>query len=335
MDGWVSRTDIIAPRQLKELSRRSDLRGALQLASHVGALCVTGWALWATWGTWWAVPLFVLHGYLINTLFAAQHEGNHLTAFKTRWVNNAMTHCTGFILLYPCMWERWVHFAHHRNTGNWEKDAELLMRPKYTLGNFLLYLSGLGYWIFRVKMLFDIARGRIPSWAYWLTASQRRYVVVEARWHWVGYAIIAALSVAFDSWLAVTLWLAPMIATKPFHQLQNISEHIGLDPGLDTTKNTRTLLVPGFVRWALWNMPYHSAHHTFPGVPFHRLKDLHDAIEAKLGRPLPAAGYVEVHVKAIRALMKGPEPTFDLPFAHGGALRSAVPTPAPVHATGD
>ena len=109
-----------------------------------------------------------------------------------------------------------------------------------------------------------------------------------------------------------------MLATKPLHQLQNMGEHLGLeDGGLDTTKNTRTLRVPAIVRWTLWQMPYHTAHHTFPGVPFHNLRALHGALEERLGRSLPAAGYFKVVSGAIRAARKGPEGTWPLPFAAG------------------
>ena len=329
MDDWVSRAGLIDTTQLKSLSRRSDTKGLVQLAGHLGALCVTGWALWTLWGTWWAIPIFVVHGYLINCLFAAQHECNHQTAFASRWLNNAVRRFTGLTQLYPSSWEAWFHFAHHRHTGDFSKDAELMFRSKYTLGSYLYYLSGLGYWANRVRSLGSMAAGFIPLSAYWLSESQRRHVVWEARGHLAFYAALAALSAAAHSWIAVTLWLAPMVVTKPLHQLQNMGEHLGLeDGGVDTTKNTRTILVPWIVRWALWQMPYHAAHHTFPGVPFHQLPALHRAIEARIGRPLPAAGYFEVVRGAIRAARKGPEGTWQLPFA-AGAGRPAASGSAP------
>jgi len=318
MDNWVPRKGLIDTTELKRLSRRSDAKGFAQLLGHFGALGVTGWALWTWWGSWWGVSVFVVHGYLINCLFAAQHECNHHTAFKSNWINDAVRRFTGVTQLYPAWWEGWFHFAHHRHTGDWSKDAELVFRPKYTLGNYIYFLSGVGYWALRVRGLCRIAVGLVPSSAYWLSEPQRRYVIWEARGHLGIYAALAAISIALHSWLAITLWLAPMLATKSLHQLQNMGEHLGLeDGGLDTTKNTRTLRVPAIVRWALWQMPYHTAHHTFPGVPFHNLPTLHGALEERLGRPLPAAGYFEVVLGAIRAARKGPEDTWPLPFAAG------------------
>src|SRR5439155_21442925 len=103
MDDWVSESGmaVLGPARVKALSTRSDVRGAVQLASHVAAMAATAVGLAATWGTWWAVPIFILHGYLINCLFATQHECNHWTAFRTRWVNDVVNRVTGFVLLYP------------------------------------------------------------------------------------------------------------------------------------------------------------------------------------------------------------------------------------------
>ena len=68
----------LAPERLAQLTRKSDARGALQLASHLLALAASGLGLWLAWGSWWGVPLFVVHGVLLkNWLHAAQHEASH------------------------------------------------------------------------------------------------------------------------------------------------------------------------------------------------------------------------------------------------------------------
>ena len=114
MDHFIGRGDLIAPERLCELTRRSDWKGAVQTLSHFGAIGATGTGLWFTWESWWAVPWFVLHGMLLNYLFAARHECNHNTAFRTRWVNDVVNRITGFVLLYPRSYERRYHFEHQR-----------------------------------------------------------------------------------------------------------------------------------------------------------------------------------------------------------------------------
>jgi fatty acid desaturase len=317
MDDWVAKRglSLVDAKRLRQLSQRSDARGLMQLASQLLALAMTGSFLVHFWGSWWGVPFFMAQGVLINCLYAGQHETSHWTAFKSRWLNNWVGEAIGFIVIYPAMWDRWFHFAHHRNTQNWEKDAELLARGPYTLGSYIPYLLGITYWYARARSTLRMALGIVPAYAYWLNDEQRRQVIAEARWHIAGYAAIAVLSLLFRSWLAVQLWLAPMMAMKAFHQLQNINEHTGMTHRPDTLQNTRTLIVPGWVRWLMWNMPYHAAHHTFPGVPFYNLPELHAEIEGRLGHKLPHAGYIEAQVAIFRTLLRGSEPLEPVPDA--------------------
>jgi fatty acid desaturase len=309
MEDWVSKRGLtlIDSRRLKELSVRSDARGLAHLGSQLGAIAVTGVLLASTWGSWWGVPVFLAHGILINCLYAGQHEMSHWTAFKSRWLNDAAGEAIGFVVIYPFTWDRWFHFAHHRNTQSWDKDPELLIRAPYTLGSYLSNLFGVTYWYGRARSTVRLAMGIVPGYAYWLNEKQRRSVIVEARWHVAGYLAIAALSVAFGTWAAVQFWLAPMFLTKVVHQLQNVGEHTCLTHEPDTLKNTRTLKGPALMRWLMWNMSYHTAHHTFPGVPFHRLPELHREIEQRLGAPVPAAGYLETHVNIARTLWRDVE----------------------------
>jgi fatty acid desaturase len=248
--------------------------------------------------------VFVLHGYLLACLYAMQHEANHRTAFRSRWLNEIVTVFTGFVLLYPARWERWFHFAHHRHTQDPEKDPELLVRGPYTLGRYLLALSAATYLYRRLRTVVDLAAGRIPAYAYWLTGEQRRVVVAEARWHVLGYVAIAGVSIAAGSWAALAYWLLPMWVAKPLHLLQSIGRHVGLTHDPDTLRNTRTLEVPAPVRWALWNMPYHTVHHTFPSIPFHALPVAHREVQAGLGHPLPSGGYFAVQRAIVRALSR-------------------------------
>ena len=96
--------------------------------------------------------------------------------------------------------------------------------------------------------------------------------------------MILALSVVTQSWAALTLWLAPMMLTKVVHQLQNVIEHLGLPHTDNILQNTRSTKTNAVMRWLCWNMQYHTAHHAFPGVPFHKLPDLHDTIFTKRER---------------------------------------------------
>ena len=74
---------------LAALGRRSDLRGALQLAAHVACIAATGCLVWLARAHWYLlIPAMALHGTTIVTLFAPMHECVHRTAFSSRRAND-------------------------------------------------------------------------------------------------------------------------------------------------------------------------------------------------------------------------------------------------------
>ena len=69
---------------LKALSRRSDAKGSIQLATHLGLLSLTGaLVLWSRSSPWLA-PALLGHGIVLIFLFAPLHECIHRTAFRSR-----------------------------------------------------------------------------------------------------------------------------------------------------------------------------------------------------------------------------------------------------------
>jgi fatty acid desaturase len=103
-------------------------------------------------------------------------------------------------------------------------------------------------------------------------------LIREGRWHLAGYTAILGLSLAAHTDAALLLWLAPMVVMKFTHQMQNTIEHLGLPHAPNVLQNTRSTRTNAVLRWLCWQMQYHTAHHAFPGVPFHRLRELHETI---------------------------------------------------------
>jgi fatty acid desaturase len=298
MDEVFGRRDMITPASLKALSVKSDASGFVQLGTHLGAIALTGAALYFAWGSWWAVPAFLAHGILVNFLYAGQHELSHATVFKTKGLNEVFGRAFGFLLLYPRDFDQIQHFAHHRYTQDWEGDGELV-RDRYTLASYLLWVLGPTYWYTRVRRILRFALG-IVSEPY-IPDRRKAEVIREARWHVAGYLAIAILSLVTKSWVAVELWLLPMLVMKPVHQLQNTIEHLGL-PHVDTiTENTRSTRTNAVMRWMAWNMQYHTAHHAFPGVPCYRLPQLHQTIFDDKGRKPQTMSYLAFQWAVVRA----------------------------------
>jgi fatty acid desaturase len=287
------RRDVIDTARLRSLCVASNGKGAIQTLSHVGAIAVTGTLLWLTRGSWWAVPVFAVHGVLLNFLYAGQHELSHWTVFRTGWLNEWVGRLFGFVLFYPRTFDQVQHMAHHRFTQDWVRDGELA-RQRYTMASYLLWMSGITYWYTRWRRILRFSCAIVTE--PYLPAKRHAELIREARLHLAGYASMAGVSLAVHSGAAVILWLAPMLAMKSVHQLQNTIEHLGLtheDNVLANTRSTRT------------NAQYHTAHHAFPGVPFHRLHELNEAIFTSRGTAPPSMTYLGFQMAVFRAFASG------------------------------
>ena len=185
-------------------------------------------------------------GVLINFLYAAQHELSHATVFSTRKVNEIFGRLIGFFMIFPRDYDQIMHFAHHTYTQNWEKDGELVREP-YTLRTYLLWMSGITYWINRFFGVIRRAKGIIIE--PYIRAEEEAKVIYESRVHLALYILITFGSVVTQSWAVLSFWIIPMLATKPIHQLQNTIEHLGLSHKDDILENTRSTKTNALMRW--------------------------------------------------------------------------------------
>jgi len=168
--------------------------------------------------------------------------------------------------------DKFEHFQHHRHTQNVDLDAEIVGAKPFTLVGYILYMSAITYWPKRIGEVFRLAAGQTQHWP-WLSKLQLKMVHKEARLMLLGYGIIAIISIQMNSFAVLTLWLLPMLMMKCFQNLQK------------------------------WNMPYHTAHHSYPMVPFHRLGELHEAVVESLGSQPPTVTHLGFQRQMIRKLM--------------------------------
>jgi fatty acid desaturase len=300
MEGFVGNSQLISSEQLRDYNRRTNLRGAIQVGSHLGAVALAAFALHMSLGTAWAILWFVVLGTLLNFLYAGQHELSHWTVFRTRWLNNVFGHLFGFIGLMPREHDRMEHYQHHRHTQDPELDGELQGSPYFTLASYLWYASGVGYWLGLVWRTIGTAFAfRFPGF---FVEKQRQLATREARLYLLGYLLIGLASWYFENPAVIVYWLAPMIATKFIHNCQNLAEHTGMPNEPDILINTRTIKSNALLNWLAWNMPYHTAHHTYPAVPFYKLPELHAEMINALGYEPETISYLSYQWHMLRKL---------------------------------
>ena len=274
------------------------------MVTHFGAIGLTGWAIHATLGTAWVVLPFIMHGVLLNYLYAAEHEFSHSTVFTAPGLNEVFGRLTGLIVLHPRDRDQIQHFAHHRYTQLWRQDGELY-RPHYTLKSYLIGLTGLWMTQRLPAMLFNGAMGDVRE--PYIRGKNKDKVVLEARVTLAIYLAIIAASIGFQSWAALLYWFAPLALTKWAHNIQNLIEHIGMPHRNNIFENTRSTKTNAFMRWMCWNMQYHTAHHAYPSVPFYRLKQLHHEAFTSNGLKPATMTYLGFQIAVIKALRIKPE----------------------------
>ena len=325
MQDFVGVKGLISRERLTDLSERRDGPGLLYLAGHVGVIVANGFVMAWTWGTWWCVPFFLLQGIFLNFLYAPEHECDHQTCFKTRWLNLWVARICGFIIFNPNEDHRWGHYSHHRHTQDWEKDIELGDGPFRSAGGYLWMISGIPLMYWKGRQIVRHALGNADDW--YLTPGQAKQVVRVSRGLMLGYFLVALSAVVFQSWWWLYYWIGPFALMRWTYMIEGGGEHRGLTHQPNTLFNTRTWDTNWFARWMNWSMTYHAAHHTFPSVPFHRLPELQQEIESSLGFELPKTPYFRLHWWHLKALLQGKD-EFDISAETEAELIAAGRLPA-------
>lgn len=275
----------LTPAQLKELSSKSNLPGAVRSLSHFGAIALTGTLLWMVlnrYGVLFALPLLLVQGYLVAFLFMPVHEAAHKTVFRTRWLNSVLGHASSLTIMYPLEYYTLFHWDHHRFTQDPERDPELMFATVPTSDTQLaIAYSGIVYLFKRVRLMFRHAlTGKVL--VPWIPENKRAMVVREARLYALVYLVLLIGSIALSSTLLLWVWLLPLVVGQWFLRPYLFAEHTGCDHTRSAFENTRTTYTGRLMKWFTWNMPFHVEHHAYPSVPFHALPKLNAIVDNRI-----------------------------------------------------
>jgi fatty acid desaturase len=109
---------------LKELSKKSDIKGLQHVSVFFGLLLVTGTLAYITWGTWWSAFWFLVYGNIYGFSNPLWHETGHKTAFKSKSLNEFFYYISSYLSNFePLRW-RYTHFVHHGNTYSTENPFD-------------------------------------------------------------------------------------------------------------------------------------------------------------------------------------------------------------------
>ena len=287
------REQIISPEVLDGLIQRSDSKGLWKISQHLLALGAFGFIAFTEF---WNIPtplrvaLGLAYSILLVFSFCPLHETIHGSAFASKWLNRWVSNVYGLVLMLPPKFFNAFHMAHHRHTQIPGKDPELASAKPATIGQYLLYVSGILYWRAQIVGLILYSMGRSDSF---IPNSRHWQIIFEARLFLVIYGGILTWSVATQSLLFFWIWLLPALIGQPFLRLFLLAEHTHCPEVANMFENTRTTYTNRIMQWLCWNMNFHTAHHAYAGIPFYQLAQANLLIKNHLIHA--DQGYISVH----------------------------------------
>jgi len=313
MDAIFDESKRIDGEDLRALQARDNWHAAIRLGSQLALLVAAGVAVVISRSAAERVVATLLFGVLTGTLFAPMHEALHQTAFRSRTLNTLTLWLCSLFHSSPPAAFRAFHFEHHRSTQNPERDPEISLAPAALMSwptswpEYLVASSGLPLLLARFggSLWFAVfaTEARVARYAPWASADRSR-IQWQARLFVLIYATWIALGVIF--FRPALYMLSSLVVGHLVLGLYLPAEHTGLPSEGSMFERTRTIKSNALVRWLFWNMLFHTEHHTYPAVPFHRLPALHRALSPALLHV--ERSYAGLHWRAIKGLKLLPSP---------------------------
>ncbi|MEY8877399.1 MAG: fatty acid desaturase family protein [Leptothrix sp. (in: b-proteobacteria)] len=284
---------------MKALMQRDDAHAIRDTLLWFGLVIAAGVAVVLSWGTGWVWLAFFVYATLYcGPADSRWHESSHGTAFKTRWMNDALYQVASFMVLRrPTRW-RWSHTRHHTDTLVTGRDPEIAAPVPTDIVGMLLNLFALKGGPKELWGVLCNAAGQIDvADKTFIPEMEWPRVVREARVWVLVYAVVIGCAIGFQSWLPLCLIGLPSFAGAWLYNFFGLTQHAGLPENVtDHRKNCRTVYMNPVFRFLYWNMNYHIEHHMYPMVPYHALPKLHETIQADCPPAYDgtAAAYAEI-----------------------------------------
>jgi fatty acid desaturase len=265
LNTWYKPT--IDKKTLKELSKRSDIKGIIDISLFVIALFFSGYLCLVLWGTWWSIPALLLYGNILYCkAISVQHETNHETYFKSRRLNKFFYEITSFLGGFESVRWKWSHFHHHTYTiftheevYDYENNSP---RPTEPIRFFLNFLP-LGPLINIQKVMhcthFAIVKHSlgIISLVVKTTVPEKeiKKVINMSRIYVFLWLFVIAISIYLQSWLPVIMIILPPFYGNTILMICGMTQHAGLaDNVKDHRKSTRTVIMNPLISFLYYNM---------------------------------------------------------------------------------
>lgn len=305
----------IDKKTLKELSKRSDIKGLIDVSIFIVSLILSGYICIISWGTLWSIPALLLYGNIFYCkIISIQHETNHETYFKTRAFNKFFYHITSLLGGFEAVRWKWSHFHHHTYTiftheevYDYENNSPKPTEPIRFLLNFLPLGPIINIQKIRHFTHFEIIKhsfGIITPVVNITVPEKEIKKIINSSRLYVGFWLIIILSsIFFKTWLPIIMLILPPFYGNTILMICGMTQHAGLADNIkDHRKSTRTVIMNPFFSFLYSNMEYHIEHHIFPKIPCHNLKAFHNVVKDQM--PTPRKGIINAYKEIIPAIFK-------------------------------
>ena len=305
----------IDKKLLRELSKRSDFKGFIDVVIFLLALLLSSYFCILSWGTWWTPLSFFIYGNIFySKVISIQHETNHETYFKSRWLNKVFYNLTSLLGGFEAVRWKWSHFHHHSYTisttkeeYDYENNSPRPTEPIRFLINFLPLGPLLNIQKIRHFTHFEIIKHSFgvisPVVKMTVPESEIKKVVISSGFYVLFWTLIVILSLYFHTWLPVLMIILPPFYGNTILMLMALTQHAGLaNNSNDHRTSTRTVILNPFFSFLYSKMEYHIEHHVFPKVPCHNLKKLHKHLINQF--PKPSKGLFDAYKVIVPTIFK-------------------------------
>ncbi len=280
---------------LRELTKRSDLRGLLQAGGFVLMYLATATVSYVLFRMHaWAAMVVAcyVHGMLFRFMSqaAAVHELSHGTAFRTRWLNELFYRLFCFLTWNNPIHFRGSHVLHHQFTMIRGVDKEVVQGPvadKLNWKNLLFWFTvdiPAFLRFFGTNCLHAAGDGDADVFQWdplFPEGDPRRQQMIRwARWMLAGHVALGVLFALLHQWILIYLLSFGTFVGTFLSRSCVAMQHTGLSENIpDWRVLCYTVRFGPVLRFLYWSMNYHIEHHMYAAVPFYNLPRLHRLVQ--------------------------------------------------------
>ncbi|MCM0605938.1 MAG: fatty acid desaturase [Xanthomonadaceae bacterium] len=223
--------------------------------------------------------------------FAFMHEAVHCLLTKNLKLNQLLGVISGtFCLLSFESWKQ-AHLAHHKWSGNVDKDPVAAMIKRYP--NFSSTTQGILSFGWRIWFPALSLLQHSVFWGITVQFTLTKKITPRLFWSAIVPILFWVCLVALSPAPFIVSILLPSILLYLIGtEIINAPHHLGLEyffgdtqiPISEQFKIARSCVYPEWIsKWIVLNFNYHIEHHMYPFVPCYHLDKLHSVLKKELG----------------------------------------------------